>query len=126
MATISDVIQKFLKQPELITEVTAAGDEYYFRYAGHAFSIARRTTHIEEYGVYTLYTYPNYRAPLKQLADESSSNPDSIDMVAYHGSQFQTGREVQNLQRLYQLIQEKSYNLDAVFKEIVETEPPLF
>jgi hypothetical protein len=87
MATISDVIIKFITEPDKITDIAQATNEYYFRYAGFAFSLALRTTtnEINKFGRHSLYVYPAWRSSILELVKASAvGGPEDIDAIAYH------------------------------------------
>ena len=121
MPTISDILTKFVNEHEKITEVIAAGSEYYFRYGDHAFSVLERSDDANV-GPYSLYVYPSWKGPLSQLAESyADQDAEEPDLVGYHTNELPRLTDKNNLARLHKLLQEKQLNVDQVFKDILAT-----
>jgi hypothetical protein len=121
MATISDVIKKFLSDPDKITEVLQSQKEYYFRYGNHCFSVTHRTQEIQKYGVYSVYVYPKWHGDTYALAQVFSlGDPGNIvDMVSYHVKDLPEMYD--DFVRLYRLLEEKYLKIDEIFKNVLES-----
>ena len=121
MATLFEVIEKFLKEPENIGEVFRTGKEFYFRYGKHCFSIIKRFQDIQKYGDYTFYVYPAWTSSLGELDMLLSVGVDEAEpqMVAYHVKEYPEIRTL--LISLYKLLEEKDLKIDEIFKDVLKT-----
>ena len=121
MATISDVIRKFLSDPDQLTEVCQSQKEYYFRYGKHCFSVTQRTQEVQKYGNYSAYVYPKWTGDTYTLAEIfSRGDPENlVDMVSYHVKDLPELYE--DFVRLYRLLEEKYLKIDDIFKDVLES-----
>jgi hypothetical protein len=120
MATVNDAILKILTTPDKITEVLARGNEYYFRFGGHAFSVLSRTEDTENLGEHSFYVYPDWPDSLESLSAAFERQND-IKLVVYNANELppQTQRV---LRQLAKLLEEKSLNVHKVFDDVVKEE----
>lgn len=124
MKKISAVLDKFLSSPNLISDVVPAAGEYYFRFGKHNFSLLERVQGDADFGRYSLYAYPGWEGSTANLADylaHGPSNPDEIPMIAYHEATHFVSSDTEKLRRLYLLLEEKRFNMDAIFDDILGT-----
>lgn len=120
MATVNHAISKMLNTPSKITDLIARGNEYCFRFGGHAFSILSRTEDIDKYGEHSFYVYPNWKGSLEALGDVFEMSND-VQMIAYHQNELQEGSQWQ-LARLAKLVEEKSLKIPEIFDDVVNEE----
>jgi hypothetical protein len=117
MATVNDAILKILTTPDKITEVVARGNEYYFRFGGHAFSVLSRTEDIEKFGEYSFYVYPGWTGSLQALS-ASFEHPNDVDLVTYNENDLP--HQTQSaLSKLAKLLEEKRLNVHKLFDDVV-------
>jgi len=121
MPTITDVVRKFLNDPEKITDVFQSQKEYYFRYGSHCFSITKRTQEIQKYGNYSLYVYPKWSGDTQALAESFlNGDPENmVEMVAYHLKDMP--ELYADFSKLYRLLEEKDLKIDEIFKDVLES-----
>lgn len=112
------VINTMCHNPQLISDVTPAGNEYYFRYKSHVFSILHRGQGSEGWGSYSLYIYPDGSSDLRHLASAlGQANPDDIGvkLIAYHSEDY----DESSMKRLYNLVKERYMNVDNILDDIL-------
>jgi hypothetical protein len=118
------VLDRILSAPVGIQDITAAEDEYYFRYGKHAFSVARRSSDSSEYGRYSVYVYPRWPAerPLSDIPALYDSLAAEIPAaVPYHEKKVPAAAV--KMKDLYSLIETKYLKIDDIFDEIL-SDPP--
>ena len=118
MQTLAEVILKILANPQRITETFRSNNELFFKYAGHCFSVLKRTEDIPKFGDYSLYVYPSWNLSLQNL-DASFTAGEDQAMVAYNVKEFPEIREL--LVKLYKLIEEKEHGIDGIFSDILDS-----
>jgi|GEM_PF-2735417 hypothetical protein len=119
---ILEVVERFIKTPDLIEETAAASGEYYFRSKGHYFSILKRnerTLGKSKYGTYTFYIYPKWDNSLQHLAEVASVDEEGITSVAFHESELPVGL-TDPLQDLYETVKGKYANIDHILDDILD------
>jgi hypothetical protein len=115
------VLDKMLATAGKITDIVKSENEYYFRYAGHTFSVAKRSP--DEYGQYSVYVYPQWaeNRPLDKLAhmyeDPALANPLPT-LVPYHEAQIPE-QSRSKLADLYALVATRYLRVDDVFDDIL-------
>jgi hypothetical protein len=116
---ITAVAEVMASNPAGIEEFFASGNEFYFRYKGHVFSIVRRGLPDEDRGVHSLYVYPKWTKGLSALAAEFDSNDyqePQVKIVGFHGGQL--GEE--QFSKLYNVLDAKDTGLDSILDDILE------
>ena len=67
---IIKLIENLTENSQRFEEVLKSGNEFYFRYKGHVFSIMQRSdTSDDKWGEYGFYIYPNYDGQLADLPE---------------------------------------------------------
>jgi hypothetical protein len=123
MATVTEAIRKIVGSPENIADVYVRGNEHYFHFGGHSFSVLSRADQadIDQYGEHTFYVYPKWGGrDLNGLAmtfEFEGSTP--ADFVAYHENDLPDSSKW-HLKQLAKVLEEKSLNVPNIFDHIVK------
>lgn len=117
------VIDKMLKTVDQVTEIIKVDNEYYFRYAGHAFSVTKRSA-ADRYGRYTFYVYPQWpdSKSIEELAKifESLGPDTSVPVMApYHEAEVSEAAR-QKFADLHAAVAAKYLRVDEIFDEILD------
>ncbi len=119
MSKIIQVINSMIENSEEISNVVVKGNEYFFSYKGHVWSIYEYTSEdMEEHG-YTLVFYPRTKtvSELESLDYPRAVHPHLI----YSSGDFKTKEALESFSNLYTTIKERIYGVDEVFNEIIES-----
>lgn len=122
MATVTEALSKIVGSPDSIADVYVRGNEHYFHFGGHSFSVLSRTDEadIDKYGERTFYVYPKWGAgDLGALAMSFEASIPAAEFVAYHENDLPDGSKW-HLKHLAKLLEEKSLNLPNIFDDIVK------
>ncbi|MCI0639568.1 MAG: hypothetical protein L0Y72_18185 [Gemmataceae bacterium] len=116
------VLKHLAENKDRITDIHSAGNEYYFRYGNHFFSILFGPSREATYGPYSFYVYPTWTADVKTLARISAEDPASeIPMVAFHSGHF--GEEnLAAFRDLYLALEGTQLAVDEIFDSILKSD----
>jgi hypothetical protein len=105
------------QHPEHMTDIHQSGNEYYFKYKGHVFSILGRSTEHES-GTHTLYLYPQWGNTTSVLAHVCEYEPqgmEEVPMLTFHARDYPSVPFAD----LWSTVQGRHYNIDSVFDDIL-------
>ncbi len=123
MATVSDVIFKFVRNSEKIEDLVRSGHQFYFKFGLHYFSLDRTTDpqQIPSFGYHTLYVYPRWNTSVSALVKHNkSADLKTDDFVEYHESDL-SDPDKERLAGLYKKLEEKHLHVESIFDDVVRT-----
>lgn len=113
---IIEVMRKIASTPDLIGDVNRGGNEYYFHYKGHVFSILSRAVPDDRYGKYSFYVYPDWSDDVQSLASIfQRGDYENVAMVSYHSHD----EDEQPFRQLYAMVESKYFNIDNIVNDIL-------
>ena len=118
---LKPVLEKIVRNQKWITDVYADGNEFYFRFHGHAFSIIKRSESDSVWGEYSFFVYPDFSGSFKQLALDFQFTPDTLKYVAYHESEIADHEISALMAKLYRSVRERAYGIDTIFDLIIQS-----
>ncbi len=124
------VMTKMVREPNWIQDIVEAGDEYYFAYKGHAFSILERSERGSRTGSiltspimsltsgrFAFYAYPKWQGPITELVEKfATGTTDRPEMIHYSSSEIGNEAIFRDLHRAVLTIY---LGADAVFDDIL-------
>ena len=115
------VLQQMLIHNDLVNDVFRTGNEVYFRYKGHVFSIASLHSSGDPLVNFRFYAYPLWTDTLSKLADASEYHSDDLAYVLFPDSVFDTPTKRGLLKELYSVLQNISLGVEQVLDDILAT-----
>lgn len=132
MSRIIQAINSMIINRDLITDVIAYNDEYFFNFLDYVWSIKRngprfvasRGVHLGitqksyplTYG-YVLTFYPGYTSVSNLKSDLSQKNV--VDTIRYSDETFKSQEATESFEELYKTTTERLYNVDNVLDDII-------
>jgi hypothetical protein len=119
---ILQLIEKLTENSGRVEEVIKSGNEFYFRYMGHVFSIMKRSdTSDDRLGEYGFYIYPNYGGKLANLVESFEYQGDEPEYSHFDVKDFEGDVDAHSVfGRLYRTFQMRG--VDQVIDDILGTE----
>ena len=113
---LESVVLTMANHPDFVSDTFDAGNELYFRYKGHAFSVLRRGPD-HDLGEYTLCAYPQWSGGSESLARALEQEPDREDIsyVLYHLRDYPSVPFV----KVWNTVKDQHNNMDLIFDDIL-------
>lgn len=119
---VVESIRHILQNPKQIKDITRAGNEYYFNYKGHLFSVLRRESEHES-GRYTFYLYPKWNSnslSLVRTLERTDAFPnESTEMATFHSAGLETPEAEKLLGSLFNTIENEYLGVDAILDHVL-------
>jgi hypothetical protein len=113
---VTQILERIAGYPVGIADVARSGNELFFKFKGHTFSILSRTDEDPRYGRYSFYVYPSWGATCQELASAfDTSTAEDIDMVAYHSR----ASDDKPFGDVYTAVEGAYFHVDAIFDDIL-------
>jgi hypothetical protein len=108
-----------LENSDEIKEIFASGDEYYFKFKGHIFSIARREA--DGRVIFSGFVYPGAGGSTRGLAEYyDQGGGDDVPLVRYGSDQPENVTFTPVLKALHRVLADKHLNLDGIFDDVLK------
>ncbi len=118
MSKIIQVINVMISNSGMISQVTVGEDEYFFLYdKKHKWSTNR-----DDDGTYYLHYYPGPEQIKKLASFDEREWSVYKKFISYSSKEIKTREAYESMQELYNLIREKSFNIDEAFDDIIDSD----
>ena len=120
-AKVVESIAHMIENIDLATEVTSDGDETYFRFNGHLFSIIRRH---ESSGIenYVFFIYPQWTSPIRSLINSFEQGfDDSIEYANFNAATMSDPNAMATMKRLYNELRSQALGIDRILDDVLQT-----
>jgi len=112
-------MKRMLEDPSLLKEILRSGNEYYFKYKDHTFSITHRSND-SDWGPYSFYVYPAWKEDTSTLASLLERGfSDDYPVKAYHSANYDIIDDKEVFRKLYELCDGRYLNIDDIFDDIL-------
>lgn len=116
---VVESIRHMTKHVTAMTDVTKSGNEFYFRFKDHLFSIMQRSES-HEWGEYSFFVYPLWTGSIANLIQEFEYNgTENVEMVSFHVNAMDASDAKAAMRDLYFALNAQRSDIDAILDDVL-------